>query len=294
MIPPPAKDDHLLAPTTWTSRAVVPVLAAAFVILYVFPGQSMTLWGWMVCPQMSALVMGGGYLAGAYFFTSVLRSGAWHRVAPGFLAVTVFSTMLLVTTIVQWDVFNHDHVSFWAWLALYVVTPALLPLLWIKNRRTDPGVLAPGDVVVPRRLRIAVGVGGALQLGVAAFMLGWPERAIGMWPFEIEVTEIRAISAFVAFPAVTWFWFLFEQRWSCFRITQQTAIVGLLLIGLGAPRVSGDFRTDGWFAGYCIALAVAVVLNVTLYVRMERRARLAPAAVATREEAEAALTPAAV
>ena len=279
--PPIAKDDRLLAPTKWTSTAVVPVLAAAFAILYVFPGDSMTLWGWMVCPKMAALIMGGGYLAGAFFFTRVVRSREWHRVAPGFVATTVFSAILLATTVLQWDVFNHDHVSFWAWLALYVVTPPLLPLLWVKNRRTDPGGMAPGDVAVPRALRTVVGVGGALQLAVAAVMLGWPEQVIDVWPFEIEVTEVRAVSAFVAFPAVTWFWFLFEKRWSCFRITQQTAILGVVLIALGAPRASADFRSDGWFAGYCIALLVSLALNVALYVAMERRARRGASAVAS-------------
>ncbi len=52
-----------------TAPAVIPVLLAAFVILYGFPGETMQLWTWMVCPDMNALLMGGGYRAGAYFFT---------------------------------------------------------------------------------------------------------------------------------------------------------------------------------------------------------------------------------
>jgi hypothetical protein len=62
---PPAnpRDDRLLAPTRWTARAVIPVLLAAFVILYGFPGDTMRLWSWMICPEMNALLMGGGYLA---------------------------------------------------------------------------------------------------------------------------------------------------------------------------------------------------------------------------------------
>ncbi|MCA1846147.1 MAG: hypothetical protein LC792_23740, partial [Actinobacteria bacterium] len=110
--PANVRDDRLLAPTRWTAIAVIPVLLAAFVILYGFPGHTKKLWGWTIHPNMSALIMGGGYLSGAYFFTRVARSGRWHRVSAGFVGTTVFSTILMATTILHWNRFNHDHVSF--------------------------------------------------------------------------------------------------------------------------------------------------------------------------------------
>lgn len=266
-------DDRLLAPTKWVSVAVVPVLAAAFVILYLFPEHTMKTWSWMVCPHMPAYILGGGYLAGAYFFARVARSKEWSRVGVGFVATTVFSTILLGVTVLHWSGFNHDHVSFWAWLALYLTTPPLLPWLWRRNRRTDPRRLAASDTRVPRRLRVAVGVGGALQLAFAAYTFIWAETVARQWPFEVDVRTLRAITAFLAFPAVTWLYFFFESRWSCFRITQQTATLGLALILLGALRSRIEFRNDGQYWLYVASLALAVVLNVWLYVAMERRAR---------------------
>jgi hypothetical protein len=195
----------------------------------------------------------------------------------GFLATTVFSTLLLATTILHWDRFNHDHVSFWAWLLLYAATPVLLPALWLKNRRTDPRRLDPADVAVPRPLRVVVGVGGALQLGLAASMFIWPSVITERWPWAIDAVTCRSLSAFVAFPAVTWLLFLFDRRWSSFRVTQQTATLGLALITLGAIRARGDFLTDAWYALYVVALVVALTLNVVLFVAMERRARRRPA-----------------
>jgi hypothetical protein len=270
---PRRRDDRLLAPTKWVATAVIPVLAAAFVILYFFPDRTMQLWSWMICPSMSALIMGAGYLAGAYFFTRVSRAREWHRVGVGFVATTVFSTILMATTILHWDLFNHDHVSFWAWLALYASTPALLPILWVKNRRTDPGIPSEPDTTVPRRLRRAVGIGGALQLAFAALMFGWPDVAAKAWAWPLDPATSRSISAFVAFPAVTWLCFLFDGRWSSFRITQQTATVGLALIGIGAVRAHDEFRSDTWFAVYLVGLVVALVLNIALHLAMDRRAR---------------------
>jgi hypothetical protein len=267
-------DDRLLAPTRWTAIAIVPVLVAAFVILYGFPNDTMTLWGWMVCPSMSALIMGAGYLSGAYFFTRVAREREWHRVSAGFVGTTVFTSLLMATTVLHWDLFNHDHVSFWAWLLLYASTPILLPVLWRKNQRTDPRTPSPrADVRIPRALRTAVGAGGVVTLAVAGVMFFLPDVAAELWPWPLETATSRSLSAFVAFPAVTWLWFLFDDRWSSFRITQQTATVGLLLIGGATLRARADFRSDTWFAGYLVALAVAVILNVALHVAMDRRAR---------------------
>jgi hypothetical protein len=267
------KNDRLLGPTRWVAAGVVPVLAAAFVILYLFAERTMQLWGWMVCPEMSAYVIGGGYLAGAYLFTRTARAREWHRVGLGLLATTVFAGLLLFVTVVEWDVFNHDHVSFWAWLLLYVVTPVLLPVLWRNNRRTDPGprVLAPGDVRVPRPVRVAAGIGGTLQLAFAAVMVLSPESVVDAWPWAVDVATLRVMGAFVAFPAVTWICFLFDDRWSSFRITEHTAIIGLALLLAGALRAQAEFRDDARFWGYMAALAVAIVLNVVLYVAMERR-----------------------
>ena len=274
------RDDRVLRSTRAVSAAVVPVLTAAFVILYLFPGSTMRLWGWMVCPHMPALVLGGGYLAGAYFFTRAWRSRAWHEIGVGFIATTVFSSVLLLVTALHWDVFNHGHVSFWAWLALYVTTPALLPVLIVKNRRTDPILPAPADVLVPRRLRIATGTGGVVQLAFAAWVLFRPGAAARVWPWVTDVATLRSISAFIAFPAVTWLYFLFERRWSSFRITQQTATLGLALLGLGALRSRAEFRTDGWFWSYLALVGTALVLNAALYAAMERRRRCVATAAA--------------
>ena len=269
------RDDRLLAPTLWTARIIVPVLVAAFVILFLFPGDTMRLWSWMICPDMSAFVMGAGYLAGAWFFSRVARTGEWHRVAPGFVATTVFTGLLLVTTVQHWDAFNYDHVSFWAWLGLYASTPFLLPVLWRNNQRTDPGP-APGETRVPRRLRLVVGAGGALQLALALVMFVRPAVVEDTWPWELQPATTRSLAAFIAFPAVTWLWFLFEDRWSSFRITQQTATIGLALTGIGALRARGEFR-DGWQSpAYAVALVLALALNVALYLAMERRAGLRP------------------
>ena len=267
-----APDDRLLAPTRWTAAVIVPVLVAAFVILYLFPNRTPALWAWTVQPTMTAMTMGGGYLAGAWFFARVVRSGSWHRVAVGFLGTTVFTTLLLLATLLHWDRFNHDHVSFWAWVALYVATPVLLPWLWFRNRRTDPATAEPGDVV-PGWLRWIGGTAGCLQLAFALLLFVSPATVSEYWPWTITPLTARTLSAFVAFPAVTWLCLLFERRWSAFEISFETATVGLALVGVAAVRAAGEFdgpSAEVW--AYRVVLAGALVGLVALQLT-QRRAR---------------------
>ena len=224
---------------------------------------------------MTAMTMGAGYLAGAWFFARVVRAGSWHRVGVGFLGTTVFTALLLLATLLHWDRFNHDHVSFWAWLGLYLATPVLLPWLWVRNRRTDPGVAEPGDLV-PRWLRITGGTAGGLQLAFAAYMFASPATVSRHWPWTLTPLTARTLSAFVAFPAVTWLCLLFERRWSCFRIPLQTATVGLALVAVGAVRAADEFdgpRLGVWLYVGALGGSLAWLIALQLVYRRAPAAR---------------------
>jgi len=212
------RNDRVLAPTRWVSIGIVPVLCAAFVILYFFPTKTTELWAWTIHPTMTAMMMGGGYLAGAWFFYRAATTKQAHRILKGLLGTTVFTTLLLGATLLHWDKFNHDHVSFWAWMLLYVVTPPLLPWLWFNNRKTDPGTMVAGDVAVPDPIRMAITAIGVGQLAFALVLFVRPSLFISHWPWMLTFLTARVIAAFVAFPAVTWLLFATDRRWSSFEI----------------------------------------------------------------------------
>jgi hypothetical protein len=132
------KDDRIFTITRWVVAAVIPFLLAAFVILYVFPDRTTELFAWTINPRMTPLLMGAGYITGAYFFMQTLRLKRWHEVAVGFLPVALFATSNAITTLLHWDRFNHNHPSFYAWVLLYATTPFIVLLVWLNNRRTDP------------------------------------------------------------------------------------------------------------------------------------------------------------
>ena len=120
---PVIRDDRVLAYTRVLSLAIVPFLLVAFVLLYLFPGDTKRLFAWTIKPTMTPMVLASAYLGGAYFFIRVLREPRWNVVKTGFLSVALFASLLGVATIVHWDKFNHGHVAFWLWAGLYFAAP---------------------------------------------------------------------------------------------------------------------------------------------------------------------------
>ena len=271
-------DDRVLKPTRVISVVIIPVLAAAFVVLYGFPGRTRQLWAWEMHPTMTAMVMGGGYLSGAYFFYRAATVRQWHQVGLGFPAISVFAGMLGAATIVHWDKFNHGHVSFWAWSLLYFSTPLLLPWLWLRNRSHDPHTVEPGERLVPDGIRVAMVAVGAAQLAVAAVMFFRPTAIAAHAPWALTPLTCRSLSAFAAFPSIVYLSFAFEKRWSSFQVLVEVAMAGMVFIGIAAIRAHEEFQGDAALVwGWRIGLAVALALLTTLRIVM---ARPVPAPVA--------------
>lgn len=252
-------DDRILPATWWTAFIVTPILVVAGVLLYFFPGDTDDLWAWPINPPLTALAVGGGYLSGAVFFARAVVARRWHVVALGFPAATVLTVLLLVATVLHWDKFTHDHPAFWAWLVIYVVTPVLLPSLWLVNRRHDPGYVADAGPVVPRRVRLAVAAVGAVQLLVALAFFVHPPLA-EVWPWPLSPLTARTVSAFLAFVAVMLLGFVAEKRWSALRLLVDSAALGLALVTLGVLRSPGDLTGPAAYNAVFVAVLVGAVL----------------------------------
>ena len=270
-----AGDDRIYPVTRAVIAAIIPFLVIAFAMLYFWPDDTGRLFAWTIRPRMTPMLMGAGYIAGAYFFLRLLRAPRWHHVAVGFLPVTAFASSMLVATLLHWDRFNHGHVSFFAWIILYATTPFIVLGLWLNNRRADPGTPDADDVSIPPAVRLVMGAAGAVVLGTGVLLLVFPAVMLAVWPWELTPLTARVVGGWFALPGVFGLAIAADRRWSAARYALQSQAVGVALILGGVARAWGDLdwsRPLAWaFVGGMVGLLVAIA---ALYLAMEaRRAR---------------------
>jgi hypothetical protein len=266
------RDDRIYPVTRGIIGAIIPFLLVAFAMLYFWPDDTGRLFAWTIRPRMTPLLMGAGYIAGAYFFLRLLWAARWHHVGIGFLPVTAFASAMLLATLLHWDRFNHDHVSFYAWIILYLTTPAIVLALWIYNRRADPGTPDADDVAIPLPVRWVMGAAGAVVFGTGVLLFLFPNTMIAIWPWSLTPLTARVAGGWFALPGVFGLAIAADRRWSAARFALQSQALGIALILIGVARAWGDFDqsrplTWGFVAGM-VGLLIAIA---ALYIAMEAR-----------------------
>jgi hypothetical protein len=269
---PPARDDRVLAYTRGLSLFIVPFLLVAFVILYLFPGDTTRLFAWTIHPTMTPMVLASAYLGGAWFFLRVQRERRWHVVKTGFPSVALFAGLLGVATVLHWDKFNHGHVVFWIWSALYFVAPFLVIGAWLANRRYAAPPTADEQRLGPvSRLVVALVGLGALGQGTVMFLS--PDTVIAHWPWLLTPLTCRVIAAiFCLGSAGLGVWV--DPRWTTLRLMLEVEVVmvGLILVAAVRGRASLDSgRPLGWVL--LVGFVLVLLGSAYLWVAHELRPR---------------------
>jgi hypothetical protein len=267
-----AQDDRVLRETRLLSILIVPFLVLGFGILYLLPGHTRELFAWTIKPQITAMMLGAAYLGGVYFFLRAATTPSWVSVQAGFPPVAVFAALLGVTTILHWDRFNHAHIAFITWTALYFTTPFLVAAVWFRNRARDPHVAKELDLLRPRAVGTVLVAVGLAVLACAAFLFLRPDVVIQVSPWTLTPLTARVVASLFALAGVTQICTGLDTRWSASRITLQSQLLSLVAIELAAALSWADFRPASplrWaFAGGLLVLLLAIG---ALMVTMDRR-----------------------
>jgi hypothetical protein len=258
-----ARDDRVLRETRLLGTVIVPFLAVAFALLYFFPDDTRHWFAWNVQPTITPLIMGAGYIAGAYFFVRVALETRWHRIQVGFLPVTAFTLFMAIGTFNHLDRFATMHVAFWIWVGLYVTTPVLVPLAWWRNRATDPGTPEPGEPPLPGFVRPLLLAVGAVQSVVALVLLLSPSTMIEHWPWQLTPLTAQTLGGWFALPGVTALMMGLDGRWTAIRITLESQLIGLALILLGTIRAWDDIDTSNSLAYVFVAGIAALFVALS-------------------------------
>jgi hypothetical protein len=272
-------DDRVLAYTRGLSLFILPFLLVAFVILYLFPGDTARLWSWPIKPTMTPMVLASAYLGGAWFFLRVQWERRWHAVRSGFPAVALFATLLGIATLVHWDRFSHHKVAFWIWAALYFVAPFLVVAAWVVNQRYAAPA-RPGEPRLGPVSRTVTGLAAAAALLTGASMFAFPDAWIPHWPWLLTPLTCRVVAAvFCLGSAGIGGWR--DPRWSTLGLMLEVAIIMLGLMLLAVVRAQGEFDT-GRSLTWPLLVGTTCLWAGSVYLRVSHRRDFGPAPLVDR------------
>jgi hypothetical protein len=278
------RDDAVLPAMRVVALVVVAVLLPALVILWGLPSRTADLWAWTIHPDLTPIFMGAGYGAGAYFFYRVHRTARWHELSVGVISAAVFALLMLGTTIIHYDKFNHGDapalaaIAFYGWTSVYILSPWVVAYLWWRNQRTDPRVPEPGEALVPPAVRLVARVAAIGALAAAALVLIAPSVAIDNWGWNLTPLTARVIGCFTAQVGTGFLVLSFDPRWSSWRILVQTFLIAVVLLLVGAARAWDAFDTGALLTwGYLAGLAGGAVVLLGLARSLERTRNEPPA-----------------
>jgi hypothetical protein len=241
-----ASHDRVLLASRVLAVLIVPILVAAFIILYFFPNDTGRLFAWPIKPTMTAMMLGATYLGGAYFFSRAALARGWHTVSLGFIPVTTFAGILGIATLLHWDKFTHGAFAFELWALLYFTLPFIIPAMWYLNQRANRGSQKAAEQPFNRGLRLAtIGLGAVLAIAGGILLL-FPQVMIPTWPWTLTPLTGRVMAAMFALPGVVAMSVTIDGRWSSANIIFQAQGIAILFILIAVVRARDQIQWGSW------------------------------------------------
>ena len=255
---------------------VVICVAALFVAYLGFlqPERMDTSFTWALLPPLHARFVGVSYLFGGVFMIGCLLARHHSQVSPALPAIGIFTSLLLLVTLLNLEAFDFDLAPVWAWTVSYIVYPALAFLLaWVYRHRDVPVDGVALDGWARAFLQVQAAVFGLLGLG----LLTLREDMVDVWPWPISNGLAQFYGGpFLAYAFCSW---AYSRRRTWIEIgpvvpamlsfTAATLIVSVVHSDLFS---AGDASAWIWFGGFGAASVVLVGMGVRL-IQVGQRAR---------------------
>lgn len=267
------------------SALLVPFLLAAGLILTLLPHRTQEFFAWTIQPPLTALVMGAGYLSGAYFFLRAAFKRDWEEVRLGFLPIAAFTWLTALATILHWDRFNQNHATFYAWVVLYAITPVLVPAIWWMNH-TDPERRISGKADISKPVAYILGAVGGITLFTGLALFSMPQLLIPLWPWDLTPLTARVIGSWFVLAGLVDIAIAVNRRWRSARLVMESQLVGLALILVGFLRGMGYLHMDNPFTwGLIGGLSLLALGLLLVYLLRRRDGKVGPVQVNERRRA---------
>jgi hypothetical protein len=223
---------------------------------------------WVVLPPLHARFVGVLYLFGGVYMIGCIVARRWSQVSPALPAIGIFTSLLLLVTLLNLEAFDYDLGPVWVWTLSYIIYPTIaFALAWTARGRVLPAVKGPAMAPWARGFLI----GQAIVFAVLGLLLLVARDAmVDVWPWPISAGLAQFYGGpFIAYAFCSW---RYSQRrtWAEVAAIAPAMLVftaGTVIVSLVHSELfsSSDLATWVWFAGFggaAVALLAITALAV--------------------------------
>jgi hypothetical protein len=175
--------------------ASVLVLAAG-AQLFILSELTDRYFAWTVAPPLTAAFLGAAFWASFVLEYLASREPDWAHARVAVPAVLVFTTLMLIATLLHLDRFHLDSAFGWVWIAVYVVVPPTMLVFLLRQLRA-PGVDPPRGAALPAWLQSVLAAHAVFLLGLGIPLFIAPTALLGLWPWMLTPLTARATAAWL-------------------------------------------------------------------------------------------------
>jgi hypothetical protein len=171
--------------------------------LFVFTGRTNHFFAFTIANPLSAAFLGAAYWAAVAIEALAARQRLWANARIAVPAVLVFTVLTLAVTLTHLSQLHvgarfpaGTQIVTVAWIAIYVLVPALMLVLLAVQART-PGTDPPRSASLPAWLYVLLGAQAIVLLGLGIALFAAPGQTAPLWPWKLTPMMAQAIGAWL-------------------------------------------------------------------------------------------------
>jgi hypothetical protein len=171
--------------------------------LSVFTGRTNHFFAFTIANPLSAAFLGAAYWAAVAIEALAARQRLWANARIAVPAVLVFTVLTLAVTLTHLSQLHvgarfpaGTQIVTVAWIAIYVLVPALMLVLLAVQART-PGTDPPRSASLPAWLYVLLGAQAIVLLGLGIALFAAPGQTAPLWPWKLTPMMAQAIGAWL-------------------------------------------------------------------------------------------------
>lgn len=165
--------------------------------VFIHPQASSTNFSWPINPTVMAALFGAFYLSVAVSIINVFLARYWQEVRVIIVPAIIFTTLMLVTTLLHWDKFSVTSLPFRVWFISYLLPPPIFTATYLWHQSRSAAVGQGGSQPLPIPGRQFLRINGLLLTGLAVLFYLVPVLLAAIAPWAVTPLTTRVLCVFL-------------------------------------------------------------------------------------------------